>query len=290
MSSRTIELTPGKIRQYSRFHNGAPLTEFRAFPISLRGERVPPVQAEISRIQRELEVPGYVKTSDLKLGFGTELREVLMRRLFNDPEIVRHHPGDVPKDRKRARDVVEYYQDEDTYYFSEYPTIELKPQGNITERPKQSRFFAFNYPLLARFISMIPSFQPSEVQNENPEGTIGINAFITQTDVVTDFHSDNERYVILYCVNKIGSGGETTIQQDYPLPPIQYSTTLEPGDIFIFTDHHYRHYTSGLKNEQGQIAQRSMLVCTIDDELFSSQRYTPSSSVLLKYFPSRLNS
>ena len=99
-----------------------------------------------------------------------------------------------------------------------------------------------------------------------------MNLFRTFTNVVTKPHHDNEQFIIIYVLDRIGEGAETyfyapadvTDDGEIKAPPI-LRQQLNPGDIIIFEDERFKHGATPLINPPGGTARRDALICTVDD-------------------------
>ena len=54
-----------------------------------------------------------------------------------------------------------------------------------------------------RLLQLVPP------KRRQPDGTFGVNLFRTFTNVVTTPHRDNEEFVIIYVLDRVGEGAET---------------------------------------------------------------------------------
>ncbi|MGD0245837.1 MAG: 2OG-Fe dioxygenase family protein, partial [Streptosporangiaceae bacterium] len=119
--------------------------------------------------------------------------------------------------------------------------------------------------LVRAFLDLVP---PSRRQ---PTGTFGVNLFRTFTNVVTNPHHDNEEFIIIYVVDRVGDGAETYLyrpedvaEDGQPIAEPVLRQQLNPGDIIIFDDKRFKHGATPLVNPVGGQAHRDALVCTVD--------------------------
>jgi 2OG-Fe dioxygenase len=114
--------------------------------------------------------------------------------------------------------------------------------------------------LVRTFLSLVP---PDLRQSD---GTFGVNLFRTFTNVVSKPHRDNERFVILYVLDRVGDGAETSLYNaaDPTAEPV-LRHQLDPGELIIFDDERFMHDASPLVPPPGGVAHRDVLVCTVDD-------------------------
>jgi hypothetical protein len=88
---------------------------------------------------------------------------------------------------------------------------------------------------------------------------------------VTRPHRDNEEFIILYVLDRVGDGAETYLyrpedvaEDGRPIAEPVLQQQLNPGDIIIFDDKRFRHGATPLVAPVGGQAQRDALVCTVD--------------------------
>lgn len=104
-----------------------------------------------------------------------------------------------------------------------------------------------------------------------PEGTFGVNLFRTFTNVVTKPHHDNEQFIIIYVLDRIGEGAETYLYARADVtengeikgqPALRQQ--LNPGGIIIFEDALFKHGATPLVSPGGGTTKRDALICTVD--------------------------
>ena len=212
--------------------------------------------------RKRLGNDGYLVVSDDELGLpGARLRDHLLRTYFT-PDVLRCYPGDVPADRERARDVVEYAWHDGVPVLAEHPEIAIEGRGGRPERREYARTPVVHDPLFASWIRAALGLVP--VHRRRPRGTFGVNIFRTFTNVVTRPHADGEEFVFVYVVDRQGSGAETTLfRPEAPGTPL-HSQRLEPGQLIVFEDARFLHTASPLVDPPGGRARRDALVCTVD--------------------------
>jgi hypothetical protein len=214
------------------------------------------------------------------------VRENLLRRYFKD-SVLRHDPGDWPVDRKRARDVVGYWWDDDQLHVREHEAITITDRAGIPGKREHERVWLLDDPqaekVIRTFLSLVP---PDRRQGS---GTFGINLFRTFTNVVTKPHHDNEEFVILYVLGRVGDGAESYLYRpddvtDDGQPTAEPLVThqLDPGQILIFEDNLFKHGATPLVAPNGRKAQRDVLVCTVDyPETYLGDRPPPVEEPVL---------
>jgi hypothetical protein len=141
--------------------------------------------------------------------------------------------------------------------------------------------------LIHAFLRLVP---PGRRQTD---GTFGVNLFRTFTNVVTKPHRDNEEFIIIYVLDRIGEGAETylyapadvTQDGDVKAPPV-LRQQLDPGDIIIFEDRVFKHGATPLIDPAGGTARRDVLVCTVDyhDTYLAGQLSASGGSVLSAFW------
>ncbi len=229
----------------------------------------PPGLADgLEGVRADLRNRGYALTTDRAIGLPAGQRENFALRYYNS-ETLHHDPGDFPVDRERARDVIRYTWQGDDLDLETYDRITITDRAGIDGEREHSRVLLLKDPEAEELIGTLLQLVPPE--QRQADGTFGINLFRTHTNVVTTPHHDDEEYVILYILDRIGDGAETSLY--YPddvaedgqvLAEPVLTQQLNSGDIFIFEDKTYKHGTTPLVSPPGGSARRDALVCTID--------------------------
>lgn len=211
---------------------------------------------------------GYALTDDQKIGLPAKFRENFSQTYYNDT-ILRRDPGDWPRDRKRARDVIGYQWRRDGLHLEEYDKITITDRAGIEGKREHSRVMLLGDPqaaeLVRTFLTLVPPCR------RQADGTFGVNLFRTYTNVVTKPHHDHEQFVILYVLDRIGDGAETYLyrpedvtDQGEPTGKPILRRQLNPGEIIIFEDRRFKHGATKLEAQPGESAMRDALVCTVD--------------------------
>lgn len=218
--------------------------------------------------QADLRSQGYALTNDRTIGLPAGQRENFTLRYYNS-DTLRHDEGDFPVDRERARDVIRYWWSEGTLDLKEHDRITITDRAGIKGEREHTRVQLLKDPEAEQLISTLLQLVPPE--RRQADGTFGINMFRTYTNVVTTPHRDNEQFVILYMIDRIGDGAETSIfeatdaaKDGRELGEPVLTQQLNPGDILIFDDEAFLHDTTPLISPPGGSARRDMLVCTVD--------------------------
>lgn len=215
----------------------------------------------VQRVRESILVHGFARVTDRGLGLPSDFREKLTETYFND-KVLRSDVPDLPVDRKRARDVIYYEWDAPLLQLSEYKDILIKNRGDIPGERQHSRVMLLENDYARAWVTACLSLIPAKSRKN--QGTFGVNLFRTYTNVVTRPHKDNEEFVIIYVLDKIGSGAKSYLySSDNPEKRIFFGT-LRPGEILIFSDSDFLHGATPLEPRPGRSAQRDALVCTVD--------------------------
>jgi hypothetical protein len=207
----------------------------------------------------------YALTHDTAIGLPEKFRTNFHQTYFNDFTIC-HDDGDLPVDRKRARDVIRYRWREDHLDLREHDTITITDRAGIVGQRNHRRVELLGDPEAAKMVQALLSLVPP-VRRQN-EGTLGVNLFRTFTDVVTRPHRDYEQFVILYVLDRVGEGGESYLYNAAEeTPPTGRSVLrhqLDPGEILIFDDERFVHGATPLIAPPAETARRDVVICTVD--------------------------
>lgn len=215
----------------------------------------------VQRVRESILVHGYAKITDCGLGLPGDFRQKISETYFND-KVLRSDVPDLPVDRKRARDVIYYERDAPRLHLSEYQDILIKNRGDIPGERQHSRVLLLHNDYMRSWVIACLSLIPTQLRRDR--GTFGANLLRTYTNVVTRPHKDNEEFIIVYVVNKIGTGAESYLYNSDNPEKLMFSETLHPGDILLFKDDDFLHGATRLIPPPGQSAQRDALVCTVD--------------------------
>lgn len=216
----------------------------------------------------ELDSRGYVVTSDRSLGLPEKFGQNFSETYFNESTL-RHDDGDWPVDRIRARDVIRYEWHDDLVSLHEHDVITITDRAGIPGKREHARVEllvdreAEN--LVRTFLGMVPP------RRRQCRGTLGVNLFRTFTNVVTTPHHDNEEFLIIYILDRVGDGAETYLYRPEdvtdsgrPIADPVLRQQLNPGDIIIFEDKRFKHGATPLVNPIDGHMHRDALVCTVD--------------------------
>jgi hypothetical protein len=225
-------------------------------------------RAELSNIWESLRDQGYALTNDKSIGLPEKFRENFGQTYFND-RTLRHDNGDWPIDRKRARDVIRYRWHDDDLQLQEHDSITLTDRAGIKGKREHSRIMVLSDAEAEKLVRTFLEFVPPE--RRQVDSTFGINLFRTYTNVVTRPHHDDEEYIILYVINRIGGGAESYLydpsdvsKDGRPTGEPVLRRQLNPGGILIFEDERFKHGATELEQPPSGTAMRDALVCTVD--------------------------
>jgi 2OG-Fe dioxygenase len=220
------------------------------------------------RVWADLAAQGYALTSDRGIGLPEKCRQNLRDTYFNSWTL-RHDEGDWPVDRERARDVIRYEWHDADLCLHPHDSITIADRAGIPGKREHSRVELLEdaqaVELIRAFLHLVPPGQ------RQLDGTFGVNLFRTFTNVVTKPHHDNEEFIVIYVIDRIGDGAETHLY--YPedvtddgqvTGSVVLQRQLNPGDIIIFKDESYKHDASPLIDPPGGSARRDALICTVD--------------------------
>jgi hypothetical protein len=225
---------------------------------------------------------GYLLVSDQLIGLPKNFRQTFLDTYFN-AGVLRHDDGDWPADRKRARDVIRYQWRDGDLDLQEHETITITNRAGIPGKRDHQRVRVLEDPLGEQFVRTLLSLVP--LDRRQADGTSGINLFRTFTDVVTKPHRDDEEFIIIYVLDRIGDGAVSYLYQaggdSVAVQPV-FQHQLNPGEILMFDDERFIHDVSELKAREDGQAQRDVLVCTVDyPSTYLSEAATLSAEGLL---------
>jgi hypothetical protein len=222
----------------------------------------------LSGVWRAVESDGYAVVSDRSIGLPEKFRPNFRGAYFNEWTL-RHDEGDMPADRLRARDVIRYQWRDENLSLLRHDAITITDRAGIAGRREHARVELLQdrqgRDMARALLRLVP---PARRQDE---GTFGVNLFRTFTNVVTRPHHDNEEFIIIYVLDRVGEGAETylyapqnvTADGETTAPPL-LRQQLNPGDIIIFEDARFKHGATPLVNPGGGATRRDALICTVD--------------------------
>jgi hypothetical protein len=210
-------------------------------------------------VRKYLEVDGYAVVTDAALGIDAEDRMAISRKYFEDTaleaDLVTVHA-----DRRRSRDVLRYVREDARIELSENPTVTIVNRSGHEGARTPLRVETLNEPTLQLFVRRMLDFVPQDRRSRS--GTFGINFFQTRTNVVSKPHRDDEDFCIIYVVDIRGSDAETQLRKIDDPDEIHFRYALRAGEILIFDDTRFLHYTSPISGPDSRY--RNALVCTVD--------------------------
>lgn len=161
----------------------------------------------VAAVWAALRYQGYALTSDRAIGLPEGYRENLSLRYYNS-DTLHHDLGDLPVDRERARDVVRYtWSDDEAPRLEPFDRITITDRAGVPGEREHPRVQLLKDPEAENLISTLLRLVPPE--RRQPESTFGINLFRTYTNVVTTPHQDQEEFVVLYVIDRLGDGAES---------------------------------------------------------------------------------
>lgn len=215
----------------------------------------------VQLVRKQLASDGFAITNDIDLGLSKQAREHIHSTYFTDTYL-RHYAFDIPDDRERARDVVRYDWHGDQVTLTEHDTIAIEGRGDHPFRRREfERVELLTDEHVSTWIATVLSLVPLE--HRQPRGTFGVNLFRTHTHVVTKPHQDDEEYILIYVLERVGSGAESQLFR-VGSDEVAHHSRLEPGDLIIFRDSEFQHTATPLVPPPGGAAHRDALVCTVN--------------------------
>lgn len=228
--------------------------------------RTPP--GRLDRVWTTLRLRGYALTDERELGLPAKISQDFRQRYFYTP-LLRHDKGDRPADRLRARDVIRYRRRDGVLELQEHDSITITDRADIPGKRDHSRVWLLGNAQAAELVHVFLELVPPD--RRKADGTFGVNLLRTFTNVVTRPHHDQEEFIIIYVLNRIGGGAESYLYRPDDVPdrgdpvaePI-LRRQLNAGDIIIFEDRLFKHGATPLENPPYGSAMRDALVCTVD--------------------------
>jgi hypothetical protein len=221
---------------------------------------VDPARTTLELARKRLDTDGFATISDGELGLRTEVRHHIHRTYFNEHHL-HVYDFDIPADRERARDVVRYERlGGDDVRLTEHDTIAIANRDGRAYRDFR-RVELLGDASFRAWITAALSLVP--VPHRRRRGTFGINLFRTHTDVVSRPHQDGEEYILIYLLERVGTGAQTYLY-DKESGDVVHHSTLQPGDLIVFRDDAFLHTATPLRPPAGRPAHRDALVCTVN--------------------------
>lgn len=225
----------------------------------------------LETLWQQVRGDGYVVASDDRLasgteyGFGRDFRDYLEANWFHGGRLYRDPYGVPPHDRERARAVFRYSWEDENLAVTPHDTADIggRSYTDVARRnyPNMAATMLDN-PVMADWLKAAIPLIPPELRDEH--STFGMNLFRTHSDVVTGPHRDDEKYVLLYVIDKHGLGAESSLYEPGSNDPF-YVATLNPGEFMLFDDQRFQHSASPLEpNTDGTPPSRDTVVCTFN--------------------------
>lgn len=190
--------------------------------------------------KNEIKNRGFTCFNESLLNVLKEDREKFSNHYFSDLE------SDIPlvhANRERARDVFKYCR--------KISDIELEDSENISIVDKNYDG-ARNYKKISMIDNGLCSFIVREflklipVEEQKQSGLVGINLFRTFDVITQTRHKDYVDYVLIYCLKKNGKEAVTQLTKDENGKDIVAEISLEEGQMLLFKDSPFYHYTTPL--------------------------------------------
>jgi 2-oxoglutarate-Fe(II)-dependent dioxygenase family protein len=220
-----------------------------------------PDARDLSPLWRDLSANGMISFRDIDVGIAPALRDHIENRYFASDFLRSDNPV-VHRDRDRARDVIRYEWDGNRLATSEHDTIEITNRSGYAGSRTPARVELLADPAMSEWMTTALSLVPPIRRQRR--GTFGVNLMRTRHDIVAGPHQDDEEYVFIYLVDKIGNGAVTTLHPVDDPSRTAYCAALNPGDFLIFRDDTFLHYVTPLTAGGGVQPRRDALVCTVD--------------------------
>jgi hypothetical protein len=216
--------------------------------------------SELRRVHENITEQGYALAAEWDIGLPSKCARNLQETYFDGGQL-RCDRGDRPTDRERARDVVLYEWNNGKLTLGEYETVAIRDRGEIKGERIHKRietlFDRQFRDVIETFLSLVPEYR------RQPRGTFGVNLFRTHTDVVIKPHQDDEEFVIIYILDRVGDGAESYLYERDEREMV-LRTQLNPGDLMILEDSRFKHGATPLTPPPSGQARRDVLVCTVD--------------------------
>ncbi len=195
--------------------------------------------------RRELTAQGYTLSDEILLLEGDrELRKQCVVAFAGDlqADYVTFHP-----DRQRLRNVYEVgYSGDGKLQLTETDSIAIENRNMGGKREyKRADFLSVAHfeNLLARLYLSIPETDRSSIR------LIEVDYMRTRNVVTNTIHRDFRDYVGIFCLQKHGQGAETHLYLDLDGKECAYKHVLSPGEVLLFRDENFYHFTTDLEAE-----------------------------------------
>lgn len=216
----------------------------------------------------DLKHQGYALTNDRAIGLPGDFRQNFRDTYFTS-DVLRRDPGDRPKDRQRARDVIRYQWRDGGLHVEEHETVTITNRSGIPGERHHKRIKLLGDPRAEKLVRTLLNLVPPS--RRQVDGTFDVNLFRTFTKVVSGPHCDDEQFCLIYLLSRVGDGAETYLykagdfsDQGEPTADPILMRQLNPGEIIIFEDKRFKHGATPLQAPPGRSAMRDAVVCTVD--------------------------
>jgi hypothetical protein len=227
--------------------------------------------SSLEALWKQLRQDGYVVASDDRLALGMErgfcqgFRDHLEATWFNGGRL-QYDPHKVkPYDRERARAVFRYGWQGEDLTVAPHVTADIGDRSYtdvaVRHYPNMAAEMLTD-PVTSDWLKAAIPLIPPELRDAH--STFGVNLFRTHTDVVTGPHRDDEKYVLVYVIDKHGLGAESMLYEDGAANSF-FAQMLNPGEFLLFDDQRFLHSASPLvPGIDGAPPSRDTVICTFN--------------------------
>jgi hypothetical protein len=212
------------------------------------------------RLGYDLATQGFATFHDSDLVEDAEARRERFREKF-----FRDMQEDLPEvhgSRQRLRDRFIYERRSGQVVLAEAPDGGSVLNHHYKSKRVYKREFlldsSYIHDLVTQVLIVIPYNMTKSVES------FGANLFRTSGVTVNSRHQDNAQFAIIMVVGKNGHGDVTELSLDKEGTQIVFARELNPGDILLFEDACFYHYTRGLQSLEGVPPYRDAFVATIE--------------------------
>lgn len=214
-----------------------------------------PYATQKSDLQQLLATQGYVHLNETELGLPAGAHQWFGANYFRFLEA---DLPEVSKTRLRARDSIMYGRFEDSVILHPANDVTIRNYTNHAMDRNYKRLSMIGDPLAESMVRNLLDIIPPE--DRQLAGSFSVNFFRTREKVVNTRHQDGEDYIVIYVCKLEGEIPVTELTKDRDGKDVVYAGKIKPGEIFIFKDERFFHYTADI----GNTAFRDALIMTID--------------------------
>ncbi len=212
----------------------------------------------LDNLRARLAAEGMVWLRDEMLSADApEARRALRETTFRGME---HDRPDVQPDRDRLRDVLDIVRGPGGGLALAEAEDHGIPAGYTDDVRRPRRFHALDHGHVEALCQAVLGLVPPGARARARK--IGVNLFRTREVTVVTPHRDAVLYGVIYVLARRGYGATTILLNDDHEPV--FWRQLLPGDILVFEDRRWLHYTTPLAAVDGR-PLRDVLVATVED-------------------------